>query len=82
MPQHCSNAAPSLCTQRYIRQYFGNGTVPASGTVCSVEEPIFASTTGEDEQQMRFQVGLSEDDRELYETIQAISRSDTFLYRL
>ncbi|KAG5653159.1 hypothetical protein H0H81_002001 [Sphagnurus paluster] len=35
-PGHCSIAAPSVCTQKYIREYFANGTLPPNGTVCSV----------------------------------------------
>ncbi|KAJ7704978.1 TAP-like protein-domain-containing protein [Mycena rosella] len=33
---HCSISGPSLCTQKYIQQYFLEGTLPASGTVCPV----------------------------------------------
>ncbi|KAJ7472942.1 TAP-like protein-domain-containing protein [Mycena galericulata] len=33
---HCSYAAPSLCTQKHIRQYFLDGALPEPGTVCPV----------------------------------------------
>ncbi|KAJ2923799.1 hypothetical protein H1R20_g13301, partial [Candolleomyces eurysporus] len=33
-PGHCSVNAPSICTQRYIRQYFQDGTLPPPDTVC------------------------------------------------
>lgn len=26
--QHCSLSAPSLCTQKFVRDYFVNGTLP------------------------------------------------------
>ncbi|KZV89518.1 hypothetical protein EXIGLDRAFT_721388 [Exidia glandulosa HHB12029] len=40
-PGHCSLAATSLCTSKYIRAYFRNGTLPAPGTVCEDEDEIF-----------------------------------------
>ncbi|KAF8990425.1 TAP-like protein-domain-containing protein [Cyathus striatus] len=44
-PGHCSLAAPSVCTQKYIREYFVNGTLPKEGTVCTVDEDIFPSSS-------------------------------------
>ncbi|KAF7360212.1 hypothetical protein MVEN_00750000 [Mycena venus] len=35
-PGHTSLAAPSPCTQGYIREYFFNGTLPEEDTVCPV----------------------------------------------
>ncbi|KAJ7442729.1 TAP-like protein-domain-containing protein [Mycena galericulata] len=35
-PGHCSISAPSLCTQKHIRQYFLDGALPEPGTVCPV----------------------------------------------
>ncbi|KAF9489054.1 hypothetical protein BDN71DRAFT_1456595 [Pleurotus eryngii] len=40
-PGHCSIAAPSSCSQRYIRDYFMHGTLPKEGIVCPVDSPIF-----------------------------------------
>ncbi|KAG9219624.1 hypothetical protein CCMSSC00406_0006054 [Pleurotus cornucopiae] len=40
-PGHCSIAAPSSCSQRYIRDYFMHGTLPREGIVCPVDSPIF-----------------------------------------
>ncbi|EPT01002.1 hypothetical protein FOMPIDRAFT_15813, partial [Fomitopsis schrenkii] len=34
---HCSLAAPSLCTAKYVREYFEDGTLPEEGTVCEVD---------------------------------------------
>jgi hypothetical protein len=38
---HCSLAAPSTCSVRYIREYFQNGTLPANGTVCDSDFDLF-----------------------------------------
>lgn len=34
---HCSDNNPSLCTIKAIQEYFGNGTLPAPGTMCLPE---------------------------------------------
>lgn len=39
--QHCSLAAPSLCTAKAIRAYFRNGTLPEPGTMCDIQSQIF-----------------------------------------
>ncbi|KAM0241227.1 hypothetical protein ACHAPO_002032 [Fusarium lateritium] len=38
---HCSLAAPSTCSVRYIREYFQKGTLPANGTVCDSDFDLF-----------------------------------------
>ncbi|KAI1626160.1 TAP-like protein-domain-containing protein [Exophiala viscosa] len=45
---HCSLAQPSLCTAEAIQAYFVNGTLPASGTVCQPDVPLFSNATWED----------------------------------
>ncbi|KAG6807571.1 hypothetical protein H0H93_001440, partial [Arthromyces matolae] len=35
-PGHCSLAAPSVCTQIHIRNYFINGRLPPPNTICPV----------------------------------------------
>ncbi|KAI0772752.1 TAP-like protein-domain-containing protein [Trametes elegans] len=40
-PGHCSLALPSLCTVRAMRAFFANGTLPAEGTVCDVDQTPF-----------------------------------------
>ncbi|EJD44705.1 hypothetical protein AURDEDRAFT_166193 [Auricularia subglabra TFB-10046 SS5] len=40
-PGHCSIAAPSLCTIKVVRAYFQEGTLPAPGTVCDVDQDVF-----------------------------------------
>ncbi|QPC74210.1 hypothetical protein HYE68_004962 [Fusarium pseudograminearum] len=38
---HCSLAAPSTCSVRYVREYFQNGTLPDKGTVCDSDFDLF-----------------------------------------
>ncbi|KAF4600417.1 hypothetical protein EYR38_005044 [Pleurotus pulmonarius] len=40
-PGHCSIAAPSVCTAKFIRAYFMDGKLPNEGVVCPVDVPIF-----------------------------------------
>ncbi|KAH8826667.1 TAP-like protein-domain-containing protein [Flagelloscypha sp. PMI_526] len=40
-PGHESTAAPSTCTANVIREYMVNGILPADGTVCEVDRPIW-----------------------------------------
>ncbi|KAJ6510772.1 TAP-like protein-domain-containing protein [Mycena sanguinolenta] len=40
-PGHCSISSVSLCTVKYIRQYFIDGTLHEPGTVCPVDIPLF-----------------------------------------
>jgi len=42
---HCSIAQPSLCSAKYIQAYFNNGTLPAPGTICEVDVPLFSGET-------------------------------------
>lgn len=39
--QHGSISAPSLCTQRYVRKYFQDGSLPPAGTICEVDSQPF-----------------------------------------
>lgn len=34
---HCSLSTPSVCTERYVRQYFQTGELPPGGTVCKAD---------------------------------------------
>ncbi|KAF4438465.1 alpha beta hydrolase fold family [Fusarium austroafricanum] len=38
---HCSLAAPSACTVRYVREYFQKGTLPPAGTQCDSDYGLF-----------------------------------------
>jgi len=42
---HCSNAQPSLCTAKAIQAYFNNGTLPAPGTICQPDVPLYSNLT-------------------------------------
>ncbi|GAM85437.1 hypothetical protein ANO11243_034440 [Dothideomycetidae sp. 11243] len=42
---HASIAQPSLCTAKYIRAYFVNGTLPFPDTICQVDVDTFADPT-------------------------------------
>ena len=64
---HTIPATPSLCSAKYIRAYFQNGTLPADGTVCGVDEVPFIGETLTTE--------LPEDDRRLLDTLKAYARS-------
>ncbi|KAF7350293.1 AB hydrolase-1 domain-containing protein [Mycena venus] len=46
--QHTSVNAPSICVYGYLRQYFRNGTLPAIGTVCTPDNPLFPSSNSTD----------------------------------
>ncbi|KAI9364916.1 TAP-like protein-domain-containing protein [Zopfochytrium polystomum] len=45
---HASIAQFSSCTVQMLQRYFIDGTVPASGTVCDADVPVFASTEDAD----------------------------------
>ncbi|CCM00183.1 uncharacterized protein FIBRA_02211 [Fibroporia radiculosa] len=49
---HCSSSAPSLCTAKYVREYFINGTLPEEGTICDVDELPFLGLVGGDVERM------------------------------
>jgi hypothetical protein len=75
---HCSISAPSLCTQKYIRQYFVDGTLPDPGTVC---EPIGKpfSMSGLDSEEDSRQRALTADtqtgdDQDIYAAIFELSK--------
>jgi hypothetical protein len=41
--QHCSLSAASLCTAKYVRDYFRDGKLPPAGAVCEVEDELFSA---------------------------------------
>lgn len=67
---HCSLAAPSLCTAKYIRGYFQSGTLPPKDTVCEVELKPFLG--GENTVK-----AMSEDDRVLFEAVSGMGKEWT-----
>lgn len=45
---HCSLAAPSNCTQSYVRQYFQTGELPPPDTICDADYEPFGPTPGDE----------------------------------
>ncbi|KIV83824.1 hypothetical protein PV11_05815 [Exophiala sideris] len=45
---HTSLAQPSLCTAEAVQAYFINGTLPAPGTICQPDVPLFSNSTWQD----------------------------------
>ncbi|KAF7980292.1 hypothetical protein HWV62_39067 [Athelia sp. TMB] len=67
---HSTFAAPSLCTARAIRAYFGNGTLPREAALCEVDElPFIGDTTVNASDR-----GLSAEDADLLDTLKFLSR--------
>ncbi|KAJ7250172.1 Alpha/Beta hydrolase protein [Mycena haematopus] len=71
-PGHTSMTAPSLCTSTYFRQYFQNGTLPPSGTVCPVEASLFGSPTSTNSTASR-RNALTAEDEELLAALKVIA---------
>ncbi|KAJ7019501.1 TAP-like protein-domain-containing protein [Mycena alexandri] len=70
-PGHASITAPSICTSTYFRQYFQNGTLPAPGTVCAADIPIFSPPQGPPAKR----ADLSADDEALLAALKVIADS-------
>jgi TAP-like protein len=85
--QHCSISAPSLCTAKYVRQYFTDGTLPEPGTICEADLGPFDSDISlkegstEDAQGTRRlhrdmdTMSLNEEDKQLLSAIRELSSS-------
>ncbi|KAF8171854.1 TAP-like protein-domain-containing protein [Pholiota molesta] len=60
---HCSISAPSLCTQRHIRQYFSTGVLPEVGTEGQTKLALLVDTdydaTGNDQELLSAAIELS-----------------------
>ncbi|KAF7325596.1 Abhydrolase-4 domain-containing protein [Mycena kentingensis (nom. inval.)] len=67
---HASTAAPSVCTSKFVRAYFVNGTLPAEGTVCPVDAVLFPDA-GENTRRS----AMSEEDREIVEAGMQLART-------
>ncbi|EPT00976.1 hypothetical protein FOMPIDRAFT_1121428 [Fomitopsis schrenkii] len=66
---HCSLAAPSLCTAKYVREYFEDGTLPEEGTVCEVDElPFIGAVNGEAN-------AMSVEDQELLDALRGLGEA-------
>ncbi|KAL3469561.1 TAP-like protein-domain-containing protein [Aspergillus californicus] len=42
---HTTLSMPSLCKAKAVRAYFANGTLPADGTICETDVPLFTKLT-------------------------------------
>ncbi|CAE6480543.1 unnamed protein product [Rhizoctonia solani] len=71
---HTSNAHPSLCTVKHIRDYFMEGKVPANGTHCTPEPNwIFPSTNVTNSKRSM----LSKRDSKLLDAVERIARAQS-----
>ncbi|KAF7331053.1 Abhydrolase-4 domain-containing protein [Mycena venus] len=71
---HCSISGPSICTQKYIRQYFINGTLPKPDTVCPViSTPFPASHDVDSASEAQAVLSLSAEDRTLLEAVRELA---------
>ena len=78
--QHSSLSAPSLCTTKYIRQYFTDGILPKPGTICQADSAPFDSVKGgsmEDAQGGHVDT-VNEEDTQLLSAIRELSTSQFF----
>ncbi|TFK35059.1 TAP-like protein-domain-containing protein [Crucibulum laeve] len=74
-PGHCSLAAPSLCTQQHVRDYFLNGVLPKPGTICSVSTTPFPRKTLDGEEQFPLGQAMTEEERSMFHAIHALSKT-------
>ena len=70
--------APSLCTVKYVRQYFTDGTLPKPGTVCQTDLGLFDSVG---QQGMpggvlpQGRLNMNQEDKLLFKAIRELSSS-------
>ncbi|KAF8816530.1 hypothetical protein BYT27DRAFT_7077074 [Phlegmacium glaucopus] len=74
-PGHSSVAAPSLCTMKYIQQYFADGTLPKPGTVCQADLGPFDQGSLVELEQAQGTLDMDEEDRKLFSAIRELSSS-------
>ncbi|KAJ7209103.1 TAP-like protein-domain-containing protein, partial [Mycena rebaudengoi] len=70
---HCSVSAPSVCTQKHVRQYFLKGALPEPGTVC----PVIGTPFNVDDHMsadVQTVLSLSADDHNLLDALQDLAR--------
>ncbi|KAF8890373.1 Alpha/Beta hydrolase protein [Infundibulicybe gibba] len=80
-PGHGSTSGPSTCTQKYVHDYFVDGTLPPVDKICPVVRTPFPKQVAQDgpdssEDQMPFDSEvISAEDRELLDAIEQIHSS-------
>jgi hypothetical protein len=73
--------APSLCTTKYVRQYFADGTLPKPGTICEADLGPFDSVNEESESmedaqgRLHRDMDMNEEDKQLLSAIRELSSS-------
>ncbi|CAE6480547.1 unnamed protein product [Rhizoctonia solani] len=72
---HPSNAHPSLCTAKNIRDYFVDGKVPKNGTYCTPEPGWIYPINGTNSKRSM----LKKRDRELLEAVEKIGRRKSWM---
>ncbi|KAJ7663015.1 TAP-like protein-domain-containing protein [Mycena rosella] len=70
---HCSISGPSICTQKHIRRYFLEGTLPEPGTVCPVIGPLFPTDDFHAAADAQTVLSLSAADRTLLEAVRELA---------
>ncbi|KAB8235875.1 alpha/beta hydrolase [Aspergillus alliaceus] len=55
---HTTLSMPSLCKAKAVRAYFKNGTLPADGTICQTDVPLFTNLTYADLWSKNFKRGV------------------------
>ncbi|KAL6299866.1 alpha/beta-hydrolase [Sparassis latifolia] len=63
---HCTLSAPSLCTAKYVREYFATGALPPEGAECEPDELPFVGT-------VKDVAAMSNEDRELLDALRGLS---------
>ena len=71
-------SAPSLCTTKYVRQYFTDGTLPKLGTMCEADLGPFNSATAvkegsTEDAQGRLHMDMNDEDKQLLNAIRELS---------
>ncbi|KAF8876133.1 alpha/beta hydrolase fold-domain-containing protein, partial [Infundibulicybe gibba] len=80
-PGHCSFSGPSVCTMKYIRDYFADGKLPPVGEICPVISPLFPKQAVQDKPdgQIFFTPEfVSLEDREILDAVEEIHSSRLF----
>ncbi|KAJ6541006.1 TAP-like protein-domain-containing protein [Mycena vulgaris] len=70
---HASISAPSICTQKHIRQYFLNGVLPEPGTICDVIGSPFPASDYQDLSDAQAVLTLPAADRILFDAVRELS---------
>jgi hypothetical protein len=78
LPQHCSISGPSICSQKYIRQYFLDGALPEAGTLCPVLASPFPAGDFRAAAEAQAVLSLSAADRTLFEAVSELAATIDF----